>query len=83
MKLSSSRISEDTGKPTNGLKKRSRQRKQFMNPLMVRPWMGEEDLTDKGRKRRKRGRVTLTGAICPQISPPQFRARLKGGPEVW
>ena len=27
-----------------------------MNPLMVRPWMGEVDLTDKGRRRRKRGR---------------------------
>ena len=50
--MSSSRISEDTGKPTNGLKKRSRQGKQFMNPLLVRPWMGEVDLTltaEKGK----------------------------------
>ena len=49
--MSSSRISEDTGKPTNGLKKRSRQRKQFMNPLMVRPLdgRGRLDFDEGGR----------------------------------
>ena len=56
LKLSYGRISEDTGKPTNGLKKRSRQRKQFMNPLMVRPWMGEVDLTLTREEEEEKGK---------------------------
>ena len=39
---------------------------------MVRPWMGEVDLTltrEVEEEKGKEGRVTLTGAICPQIFP--------------